>query len=184
MLEELQQSQYDDWTFSRVAEQLGGNEYLDISQELPSETEWERAQDPTQEWQPTWRCRTKRGPRAEELPEVEMPQPEGVDEELPPLPDSPVASTHRGRSRSPVPVPENDIVPPASSRRRLATDVDVGMSWWEEPGLQAHFTEDEVAFWASDTAAVAVEVPMPETRASAERALHLLLEHSEEAISH
>eukprot|EP00435_Cladocopium_sp_Y103_P027597 s2606_g6.t2 len=52
LVEELHAKQYDDWDFERVAQQLGGNEFLDVSDEIPSYDEWMRAQDPDQEWQP------------------------------------------------------------------------------------------------------------------------------------
>lgn len=36
------------WTFPRITEGLGGNEYEDISQEIPDETTWRRSQEPTE----------------------------------------------------------------------------------------------------------------------------------------
>ncbi|CAE7701788.1 RE1 [Symbiodinium sp. CCMP2592] len=41
------------WTFTKVAEEIGGNQYEDISREAPDDIEWNRAQDPTQEAPPT-----------------------------------------------------------------------------------------------------------------------------------
>lgn len=48
------------WNFPRVVSELGGNEYEDISGEVPSETTWQQAQDPLQTMQPTRRHSTKR----------------------------------------------------------------------------------------------------------------------------
>ena len=36
------------WTFPRVAAELGGNEYEDLTDDVPEEQEWEDSQDPTQ----------------------------------------------------------------------------------------------------------------------------------------
>ena len=48
------------WTLPRVASELGGNEYEDISVEVPTDMEWEDAQDPSKTMQPTRRHSTKR----------------------------------------------------------------------------------------------------------------------------
>ena len=40
------------WTFHRVAEEIGGNKYEDISHEKPDDLEWERAQNPVEETPP------------------------------------------------------------------------------------------------------------------------------------
>ena len=46
ILSELAAGEYSDWDFHRVAKELGGNEFEDISEEVPSQEEWHRAQDP------------------------------------------------------------------------------------------------------------------------------------------
>ena len=49
------------WTFPRVADELGGNEYEDITSEMPGEEQWRVAQDPMEVDQPTrYRHTTKR----------------------------------------------------------------------------------------------------------------------------
>ncbi|CAE7244002.1 RE1, partial [Symbiodinium sp. CCMP2456] len=49
------------WTFTRLVEEVGGNQYQDVSAEVPSAEEWARAQDPRQEIQPArHRITTKR----------------------------------------------------------------------------------------------------------------------------
>ena len=52
----------------RSVRKLGGNEFQDISEKGPDEQEWRRAQDPEHEWQPTTRCRGKRGIREGAIP--------------------------------------------------------------------------------------------------------------------
>ena len=64
------------WTYHRVVEEIGGNRYEDVSQEVPDVREWARAQDPEQETPPPrFRLRGKRaepeGADVEELPTVE-----------------------------------------------------------------------------------------------------------------
>ena len=48
------------WTLPRVAAELGGNEYEDISEEIPSEPEWTAAQDPALTLPPSRRHSYKR----------------------------------------------------------------------------------------------------------------------------
>ena len=42
ILAELMPDHQPDWSFQRVAEELGGNEYEDVSTEIPAEEEWSR----------------------------------------------------------------------------------------------------------------------------------------------
>lgn len=61
MLEELEQAEPEaPWTFPRVASELGGNEYVDISNETPTLEAWHKAQDPMEVEPPTRRHRRKR----------------------------------------------------------------------------------------------------------------------------
>ncbi|CAE7758749.1 RE1 [Symbiodinium sp. CCMP2456] len=58
------------WTYNRVVEEIGGNQYEDVSMEKPDTEEWHRAQDPgREEVPPRLRLRRKR------------PNPIGVDPE-------------------------------------------------------------------------------------------------------
>ncbi len=166
LLEELHQKQYDDWDFHRVAEQLGGNEFLDLTQEVPDEEEWHRAQDPDHEWQPTRRLREKRS-RLEE---------QGDQEEHPPSSES---RTTRERSRSPMPHGEDTRSEPSYTRQRLEppSGFVAAPFWWEQPEVQQHYAPEACGFWVDETAAVAVEIDMPSTRASSERALEDLLSY-------
>ena len=56
-------SQQVPWTFHQVADQLGGNSFEDLTGDLPDVVEWNRAQQPDQEIQPSrFRARHKRPP--------------------------------------------------------------------------------------------------------------------------
>ena len=147
LLSELEANHYEDWDFHRVAQELGGNEYLDVSSEIPDEQEWQRAQDPTMEWQPTHRCRGKKS-----------------DPERP-----------RARSRSPREPHQAEVPDQETGRRRLASPETSaygnGETWWEQSQVQQAFSCTETAFWTQETAAVSVEIDMPQSRASSERAL-------------
>ena len=62
LLEHIADPQNEDapWNFPRVAAELGGNEYWDISQDVPAEEDWEMAQDPVIAPQPSRGHSTKR----------------------------------------------------------------------------------------------------------------------------
>ena len=119
LLHELHGPVESSWDFHRVAAELGGNEYLDVSKEVPTEMEWETAQDPVDSsWIPTHRCRGKRGP-----PVTQM--------EVDPL-DCPQAqeSGRTTRSRSP-----RQRAMPSTPQHKHDTFA-VGESWWENPMVQ------------------------------------------------
>ena len=54
IIEELSVEDRTPWTFTKVAEEIGGNQYEDCT-EVPEAMEWERAQDPLEEAPPTRR---------------------------------------------------------------------------------------------------------------------------------
>ena len=62
LLEHIADPQHEDapWNFPRVASELGGNEYWDISSDIPTEEDWKMAQDPASSAQPSRRHSTKR----------------------------------------------------------------------------------------------------------------------------
>ena len=60
LLEELHSESPTPWDFTKVARELGGNDYDDVSAEVPPGEEWHRAADPSLEWQPQIRCGGKR----------------------------------------------------------------------------------------------------------------------------
>ena len=55
LVETLSQEDAVPWTFTRVAEQIGGNQFEDVSGDSPRLEEWLRAQEPEEEQQPTRR---------------------------------------------------------------------------------------------------------------------------------
>ncbi|CAE7224831.1 RE1 [Symbiodinium sp. KB8] len=137
------------WTFNRVAEQIGGNQFEDVSGQLPSTSEWWRAQEPTEEAPPV-RVRF-RGKRA-----ATAAPPEDSDEEL--IPDA-------GRE------------PASSSRRRPRTqqasfvDAVQGSSWWDEVS-KSSWASEEQAFWSDKGACVEVEIEMPQSGRDWQRAVN------------
>ncbi|CAE7473278.1 GIP, partial [Symbiodinium microadriaticum] len=73
LIEALTEENTTPWTYNRVVEQIGGNQYEDLTgTPAPTMTEWHRAQDPSQESQPTRRRIVSK-----------RPAPEPVDEEMP-----------------------------------------------------------------------------------------------------
>ena len=179
ILSELAAGEYSDWDFHRVAKELGGNEFEDISEEVPSQEEWHRAQDPQQEWQPTHRCRGKRSAplQTREQQPMELDGPSFPED--PPDSDLPPRFSTGGSSSS----------RPCRSRSRGRTghkDDSMGLiaepAWFEQQHVQEQFPESPSSFWADQTAAVTVEIPMPETRSSSERALQDLTSYLAQSI--
>ncbi|OLP78279.1 hypothetical protein AK812_SmicGene41561 [Symbiodinium microadriaticum] len=133
------------WTFTKVAEEIGGNQYQDISNEKPDDREWSRSQN-IQEEAPPVRYRF-RGKRAE---------PEPADEIM----------------RE----PEERSQPSQPSRPRVhqaANFTDRSEKWTDKVPKEA-WTGEPVAFWRDATAAVEVEIAMPETRRTWEKATNNL----------
>ena len=62
LLEHIADPQHEDapWNFPRVAAELGGNEYWDISQDVPTDEDWQMAQDTSVSSQPSRRHSYKR----------------------------------------------------------------------------------------------------------------------------
>ena len=52
LLETLAEDKQAPWSFTKVADEIGGNQYKDISGEKPEADEWHRAQDVEQESPP------------------------------------------------------------------------------------------------------------------------------------
>lgn len=156
VLSELQSKTYDDWTFQKIAKELGGNEYEDITSEVPDLPEWLRAQDPQLEWQPSHRCRSKTSA-------------------IGPVPAPATGSSGSGhtRSRSPVPRREQELHEPPTGRARIEPGPGFVASepWWQASFIQEAFNATECAFWNDEHASIEVAVDMPNTRTQSERAL-------------
>ena len=142
LVEALTESEATPWSFHRVAEQIGGNQYEDVSANHPSEAEWWRSQDPSEERQPTrHRVRGKR-------PATQAPV-EDSDEEL---------------------IPAEVRTPSSSSRQRPRISEETGECWWAQIKEQA-WSESEQTFWQDERASVEVEIEMPHTNREWQRAM-------------
>ena len=135
LVEALAEDKQVPWTYTRVAEQIGGNQFEDISDERPSSSEWCRAQDATEEDQPArFRIRTKR-------PE-ECPGPEDMED----TGSAPSQPAQRQRLQEPE-----------------ATSSEAGVCWWTEVAEEDWPLTGPI-YWADEAAAVAVEIPLPESQ--------------------
>ena len=126
------------WTFSRLSEELGGNQFLDVSHEVPSEQDWARAQDLEQEAPPArFRLRGKRA------------APEPVDEELQEQSEGAEASasSRGGRAQG---------VPRTMGFSAQHSDK------WQDRVPDCCWSVQECGYWAEEQAAVAVEIEMPD----------------------
>ena len=166
IIDELHSETSQPWTFPQVAEELGGNDYEDWS-EQPDETEWHRAADPQHEWQPTVRQHGKRSCP----PTVEVDVcPEGsASSRLRRSADfreqeDTREDPERGRSRSRNRDSEAGPQPPIGFVQ--------GPSWADNlPDHAFQATEEPYTFWAQPGAAVEVSVDMPQTRGPSDRAV-------------
>ena len=146
LVEALSEEQSTPWTFSRLTRELGGNQYEDISGEVPDEAEWQRAQDVTQEVAPArYRMSRKRPP-----PDAELDGLEEADSRELYVQDSPYYMGPTVRSSV-----------SASYRGTNQLEEEQGHCWWAEI-KEDHWHEAETAFWAEQQAAVAVEVDLPQ----------------------
>ena len=143
------QEQRVPWTFHRVAQEIGGNQYEDLSQQaIPSAGEWRRAQDPTQEEQPVrYRMSQKRPP----------PPPEG---------------DHQEEAEERMHVDEEGSLP---QRPRLsqpaAQAFTAGTCWWTDVPKE-HWREGPTSYWSDQAAAVEVSVDLPESNRGQQRMIN------------
>ena len=160
LLEELHTPEVQPWDFPRVAKELGGNDYDDVTEEAPTITEWRRAADPSQEEQPLLkRLRTKTSPEVTPSPIKAEPE---VKTEATSSSSGHQPVRHRSRSRG--------------LEDALDRSMEVGFQQgdhWSEQVHQSFFleTDQPQTFWEQPTAMVSVEIDMPQTRTSSERAL-------------
>ena len=134
------------WTYHRVAKEIGGGQYEDISKEIPSSAEWSRAQDPEQE-EPPARYRIRHQRPAETDRDHDMDEP---DE----------ASGPSQPQRPRIEQPE-------------AMLGGHGYCWWAKIE-DDQWPEEEAIFWNNSQAAVEVEVPMPESQRRWQKAVNNL----------
>ncbi|CAE7207379.1 RE1, partial [Symbiodinium sp. CCMP2456] len=133
------------WTFHQVADSIGGNQFKDISSDKPSVEEWNRAQDATEEVQPTrLRARQKRPPIHRDAPGDDVD--DGGDQTMPPARSSGRGSVQRPRLEASYTEP-----------------TERGECWWNTVPEQA-WPERGSSFWDHGDAAVEIEVALPESR--------------------
>ena len=142
LVESLADQDATPWSFNRVSEQIGGNQYEDVSGSRPSDDEWWRAQEPEEEQQPT-RYRLRRKRPAQQAPENDS------DEEL---------------------IPDDARTPSASSRQRPRRIDEAGECWWAQIRDDA-WGSDEIDFWHNSGSSVEVAVDMPDRSKDWNRAL-------------
>ena len=132
------------WTYTRVAAEIGGNQFQDVSGDIPSSTEWSRAQDVLQELPPVrFRFRGKRA----------QPEPLEIPEEA----ESDGATSSRNRAMF-----SNDFL------SNMSANVP-GERWYDHVPESAWFTETS-DYWQDRAAAIEVEIPLPESRQGLEQA--------------
>ena len=144
LVEALAEDQGTPWTYSRLAQELGGNQFEDISQEVPDEQEWQRAQDVTQELAPTrYRLGRKRPPPTARPEEGT----ESMEELYVGTQTTDVFDHQKARAT-------------ASRQRRPHAEAPQGVCWWSEV-KETSWQDSGSPFWDEEHAAVAVEVDLP-----------------------
>ena len=165
ILAELESGHYEDWTFNKVAQQLGGNEFIDISAEVPTPQEWERGHDPQLFWEPGSRCRGKRT-----FPG--LPQ---YDDDMEPLTaGEPASSSHAApnRSRSPAHRHRQQQDTESNDDALHSDSFATGQCWYEANVVMEQCNREECSFWTDSSAAIEIAIPMPETKNAAEKMLN------------
>ena len=119
-----------------VASEIGGSQFQDLSGEVPTEAEWDRAQNPMLE-QPPVRFRF-RGKRA-------SPEPAEVLDE----PDTGGAASSRSRALF-------------SDLNNSLHEVIPGEKWYDKVPETAWFSETS-EYWQDKSAAVEIEIPLPDS---------------------
>lgn len=165
LLEELHSEDPQPWSFTKVSNDLGGNEYDDLTEaEVPLQ-EWHRASDPLLEMQPSKRFRGKNRvlvPRASAAPagDDQAVEQDLLDEFAPEAGGS--SSSRAARSRSPT----RHRATFSESHHDLPKE-----EHWSKKVHESYFVSEPKDFWHGEQAAVQLEIELPDTRARSERAL-------------
>ena len=152
LIESLNQTDPVPWTYTRVAEQIGGSKYQDITESVP-EQEWARAQDAEQEVQPTRRR------IAQKRPQSEVQGPTTYDRAREDQATDYEPGQDHGRGRGP------PTQRPSPYSRAGGSS---GGQWWSE--VQEALWSDDTAYWSDSNAAIEVEVALPESKQGLEKA--------------
>ena len=143
LLESLTDQSQAPWTFNRVARELGGTQYEDLSLERPADEEWNRAQDVEQEIPPVRHRVTRKRP----LPVATERTPIDPDEEL--IPDDQMGTSSSSRD-----------LRFRSEQRDQGAFAGSGSRWYENV-TESAWTAEDTSYWADELAAVSVEIEMP-----------------------
>ncbi|CAE7470144.1 RE1 [Symbiodinium sp. CCMP2592] len=147
LVESLATRDQTPWTYTRLAEEIGGSQYEDISTEVPSEQEWQRAQDVQEEVSPP---RTRiRGKRAAPLPDedLDLEDPEARE------PSQPSDIRRVGQ-------------PPGPRHDGLSGEK------WQASVAESAWAAEETCYWAQEEAAVAIEIEVPQSNRGWEKFLN------------
>ena len=131
------------WTFPRVAEELGGNEYLDISSEVPDDDAWEGAQDV--ERTPATRLHGKQSWHGNQADWKRLSVKRGHQD------DSAPASSSRQRRES------------GDGGREASDHAQANVAWWSEVPESAYSVQPN-PFWEDALSSVEIAVDMPDTK--------------------
>eukprot|EP00439_Symbiodinium_sp_Y106_P029505 s2527_g3.t1 len=151
LVETLVQGDATPWTFTRVAEQIGGNQFEDVSSDSPHLEEWLRAQEPEEEQQPVRRRLRSKRP---------APALEEIDSEL-------IPATEAGEAYQPQPRIHRGARRPGPYGMQADVTKD---SWQDKVSEEAWFTAEQ-SYWSDSQAGVQVEVEMPESERGWDRAV-------------
>ncbi|CAE7255758.1 RE1 [Symbiodinium sp. CCMP2456] len=145
LVETLSTQDNTPWVFTKVAEQIGGNQFEDVSQDNPQLEEWWRAQNPEEEIQPARRRITEKRsapPRVPDDSEEELVP----DQEMSHPPVQRAVASRRARRSTPY----------------AAEGLGSGEHWCDRVPEEAWFCQEQ-AYWCDPQAGVQVEVEMPQT---------------------
>ena len=153
LLESLVDHSEAPWTFTRVAQQLGGTQFEDVSHEKPDLSEWQRAQDVEREQQPTRQRITKKRPHPapQDLPSMDPEEEMIPDELMAPNRDRPSSSSQ-------------------NPRRERGAYFSEGVRWWEQV-VESAWSVQEAGYWMNEEAAVTMEIELPSDTRGLNKAL-------------
>ena len=141
LIEALSEDNRVPWTYTKVAKEIGGNQFEDATKELPDYDEWLRAQDPEQEEQPARRRITRKRPVPEDRAEDVMEDAED---------------------------PRPGVIP-RTGEALSASLQETGHCWRHE--VADNSWGDPGEWWQSREAAVEVQVELPESSRGFKRAM-------------
>ena len=147
LVEHLVHPNNDDtpWVFPRIVSELGGNEFLDISAEVPDSQEWHNAQDPRQALQPTHRHRHKRA----------VSQPATTTSPF----ERASSSTENAKARR------------TQGLLVEAPETSVEQAWWNTLDAAVFQQSEGGIFWSEERASVEIAIDMPESKRGMQAAL-------------